>query len=433
MQFRPLIFNRLFHGAFFGPQACLFVYLLVTPPSFGAATAMGPGTGGGGGGVVCMKTGTSEPKSVELVDLVESVFYDKTVLSKKLAKLPWETQVKMAVDRIAFADPQFHSMLVERVRTVKQELSSSMTDTKNTDLVFPAPQDLSHGRVPPLRLGCQVAGIAVYNDGAQAGTRLKVSHHLWKKLSNMHKAALVLHESVYLTHRDIYRNLSRDTAPDSSATRALVGFLLSKELEDNSATKAERELFAKSSAYRGYLLPAGNQDPKNGFRARVQTLLRPLAPYFLKDMERPLFLGSRLCEGKSYTVKVIDDDSSADKVPGRCELKTRNFQGIGNAETRVIKPDSVDGKTSTYSYSPQFEDILEDLRLDCRTESALRHHNPGFKIYCGANQIADVAGNAERDLVGLSLKSKKEFEETFLHDFDFADPTSAGKNLYSGR
>lgn len=393
---------------------------------------MGPGTGGGGGGVVCLDK-SGKVKSAELVDLVESVFYDKTVLSKSLAKLPWEKQVKAAVDRIAFADPQFHSMLVERVQTVKQELESSMADTKNTDLVFPAPQDLSHGRVPPLRLGCQVAGIAVYNDAAQTGNRLKVSHYLWKKLTNMHKAALVLHESVYLTHRDIFRNLSRDTAPDSSSTRALVGFLLSKELEQNSVTKAERERFTKEAAYRGYHLPAGNLDPKAGFRERVQSLLKPLAPYFLKDMDRPLFLSGRHCDGGGYLVKVTDNDSASDSIPNRCELIVRSFQGIGNAETKALKATSVSGRTSTYAYNPQFENLLEDLRLSCRTESALRHQNPGFKVYCGEAVIADVPGSYERDLVGLSVKDKKDFEATFLHDFEFSLPTSAGKNLYSGR
>jgi|GEM_PF-5513299 len=418
---------KVFSGSF----GIIAVYLLVSSHAYGAATALGPGTGGGGGGVVCLKADGSV-KSAELVDLVESVFYDKTILSKKLAKLSWESQVKAAVDRIAFADPQFHSMLAARVQTVKRELESSMDDTRGTDLVFPAPQDLSHGRVPPLRLGCQVAGIAVYNDAAQAGSRLKVSHHLWKKLTNMHRAALVLHESVYLTHRDIYRNLSRDTAPDSSSTRALVGFLLSKELEDNSLTKAERERFAKSTAYRGYQLPPGDLDPKAGFRERVQTLLKPLAPYFLKDMDRPLFLSGRHCEGGGYTVKVTDNDYASDKILNRCELIVRSFQGIGNAETNALKAIREEGKTSTYAYNPEFQNLLEDLRLSCRTESALRHQNPGFKIYCGSEEIADVPGSLERDLVGLSVRDKKDIEPTFLQDFEFA-PTSAGKNLYSGR
>lgn len=391
------------------------VYCLGTPANAESPFKnMGPGTGGGGGVVVCLSP-KQEVRSVELVDIVESRFYDKTAPSPGLTRLPWEAQVKEAVNRIAFVDPQLHAMLWERVQTVKREFESSMNETRDTDLTFPAPQDLSHGRVPPLRLGCQVAGLAVFNDASPAGERLKISHFLWKRLSATHKAALLLHESIYLMHRDIYRNLTIPEMPDSSATRALVGFLFSSELEKNSKTKEERERFLRPGAYRGYELPLGEVDPRSSFRDKLQYLLKPLLPYFVKKVERPLFLDGSTCRGGNYLVKVADTDPSL-----VCEMSAVAHRGIGVFQARALDRLSAEKKgISLYRYSPHPGKYLEDLLLTCHSHSALHPRNPGFQIYCGETEIAKISPSTTQEPVGLSLKNKRDFENTFVRDLVF--------------
>ena len=379
---------------------------------------LGPGTGGGGGVVVCLSRNHTV-RSVALVDLVESKFYDKTIFSSKLAHLPWEEQVKAAVNRIAFADPQFHAMLWERVQTVRREFAHSMDETRQTDVIFPAPQDLSHGRVPPLRLGCQLAGVAVFSDGSQAGSRLKISHFLWKRLAPMHQAALILHESVYLTHRDIYRNLGRADSPDSSVTRALIGFLFSQELEKNSTTKQERERFVNSFSYRSYYLPLEEVDPRLSFRNRVQSLLKPLVPYFQKGVERPLFLDAKSCRDGNYILKIAEEDSSAGNPKESCEMSTIAYKGIGVSVVSPLSPTEQAGKGKSFSFRRYTNNLLEDIRLTCHSSIPLRRHNPGFRIYCGNAEIAYIESSDKQESTGLSIKNKWDFQNTFLRDFQF--------------
>lgn len=407
--------------------APLFVAL-----AFGALSAnadnpyldIGPGTGGGGGVIVCDVV-NGKPKSVKLIDLEESVFYDKTVLSRKLAKLSWEHQVKAAVNRIAFADPQLHAMIWERVQTVKREFEHAMDETKDTDVVFPAPQDLSRGRVPPLKLGCSVAGLAVFNDGNPAGTRLKISHFLWKKLTPMHQAALILHESIYLMHRDIHRNLEKKEMPDSSSTRALVGFLFSDDLEKNSTTKEERERFKKLEAYRGYYLPLGEVDPKESFRNRVQKFVKPLTPYFLMGRERPLFLATKKCSaskksgGGEFVVQVTDDVPAEDALDNRCVAEAVVKKGIGLSGATPLTLIKQEGKSKFYSYVRHPDSLLEDVNLTCRSANPLRRYNPGFKVFCGDEEIARIESSDRKEVTGLSIKGKWDFQNTFLRDFTF--------------
>ncbi|MGZ3700974.1 MAG: hypothetical protein ACXWSD_04285, partial [Bdellovibrionota bacterium] len=97
--------------AFSASLLLLSVYLFAINTA--SARDAGPGVGGGGGVVLCLNPDQSV-KSVELVDLVESKFYDHTSPSPQLAALPWEEQVKATMNRIAFVDPEFYSMLVDR-------------------------------------------------------------------------------------------------------------------------------------------------------------------------------------------------------------------------------------------------------------------------------------------------------------------------------
>ena len=142
----------------------LAVHLFVSPLSHAGPRI---GSGGGGGAIVCPNGGGIK---AELVDLVESAFYDKTVADQALAQLPWREQVKQAVNRLAFADPEFSALLAKRVRYVLDNLEASLRETQGTELIFPAPQDLSHGRLPPMRFGCQLVGAAMDSSQTVAST-----------------------------------------------------------------------------------------------------------------------------------------------------------------------------------------------------------------------------------------------------------------------
>jgi len=403
---------RLFSASFLLFFVCLFASNVVF------AREDGPGVGGGGGVVLCLNPDQTV-KSVELVDLVESKFYDHTVPSPQLAALPWEEQVKAAMNRIAFVDPEFYSMLVDRVNFVHSHLAESLKETEGTELIFPAPQDLSHGRVPPINLGCQVAGAAVFNDSATDENKLTISSFLWNHLSEMNKAALVLHESVYYTHRNIYANLGRDTTPDSSATRALVGFLFSVELEQNSPTASERARFAAPGAFRSYELDSEDSVP-GLFRDRVRLFAAPLLPYFLKGAERPLFLDTLACNGGFDLV--VTDPALFQAAPAHsCAVTAVAHLWPARVDVRTLSPASRNQAAHTldYKYEPHKDNLLEDVRVTCKSKNTLVRFNPGFRLYCGTSLAADVIGSSAADMASLAVKKKADFSASFLHDFDF--------------
>lgn len=375
------------------------VYLLVSSPV--QARDAGPGVGGGGGAIVCQGA-----KGIEanLVDLVESAFYDKTSPDQALALLPWRRQVAVAMKRVAFGDPEFYALLEKRVQYVVDHLEESLKETKGTELIFPAPQDLSHGRLPPMRFGCQLVGAAVFNDSNVDIAKLTISEFIWNAFSEQNKAALVMHESVYLTHRDMLRNLERNETPDSSATRSMVGYLFSQEL-DFFATNDARDKFSSEKYYRSPQL--------SGRSARF---MKQLMPYSLRGKDRTLFLDEKSCEGGAFTVRVIDTrtDGSAE---GRCEL--RSIVNVWPARFQVtkIRHKSYDDKSkiSSYSYSMNAEQMLEELRLVCPS-SGLARYNPGLRLSCGEEILAEVPGSERESTTGIAIRKKIDFSE-FLKDF----------------
>lgn len=360
------------------------------------ARDMGPGVGGGGGAILCPLAGGGV--DARLVDLVESAFYDKTVPDAVLATLPWAEQVKAAVNRVAFADPEFHALLSKRVRYVLDNLEASLKETSGTDLIFPAPQDLSHGRLPPMRFGCQLVGAAVFNDSNVDIAKLTISDFVWKHFSEQHKAGLILHEAIYLTHRDMLRNLERDEAPDSSATRAMVGYLLSNEL-DFSATEKAREQFRASSFYRSPEL-AG----------RAQRFLKPLMPYHLRDKARTLFLERKECSAGHFTVTV-----ESGEAPVACELRSVVNEWPAKFQVTKIPMHSRQGSSSVFHYQMGGQHMLEELRLVCPA-AGLDRHNPGFRISCGEEVLAEIPGSERNPTTGIAIRKKKDFQE-FLLDF----------------
>ncbi|MGZ3684407.1 MAG: hypothetical protein ACXVCI_11180, partial [Bdellovibrionota bacterium] len=400
--------------AFSASLLLLSVYLFAINTA--SARDAGPGVGGGGGVVLCLNPDQSV-KSVELVDLVESKFYDHTSPSPQLAALPWEEQVKATMNRIAFVDPEFYSMLVDRVNFVYTHLDGSLKDTSGTELIFPAPQDLSHGRVPPINLGCQVAGAAVFNDSA-TDNNLTISSFLWNHLSEMNKAALVLHEAIYYTHRNIYANLGRDTTPDSSATRALVGFLFSEELEQNSPTASERARFAAAGPFRSYDLGSAVSVP-GVFRSRVREFAGPLLPYNLKGAERPLFLDTLACNG-GFDLVITDPVLFQASPAHSCTATAVAHLWPLRVDVRTLSPASRNASAHTldFKYEPHKDNLLEDVRVTCKSRNTLVRFNPGFRLYCGSSLVADIIGSSAADTAGLAVKRKADFAAAFLHDFE---------------
>lgn len=392
------------------PTLHLFLLLSFFVSSAQARSAEGPGIGGGGGTVVCMNPDQVTIKSVKLVDLVESSFYDKTVVSKGLENLPWEKQVEIVVNRISFVDPQFVDLLRDRLNRVKKQMDTAFDGTKGTDTVFPAPPDLSSGRLPPIPLGCQVMGAAIYNDSLPLEQRLNISEVLWKNLSETHKAGLFLHEAIYLTHRDIYRNLGITSLPNSSATRAFVGFIFSAELE-NSPVEAERVKFKTSEFYRPFELD-GEQPSK--LQSRLQTFARPLLPYVIKGIDRPLFVNEKTCKGKDFIVRV---EKVSDKIT--CSLKAKAHLWPNKKELRELPLVDQNQKIKAFSYSPnRGKDVDEDVLLGC-TANDFGRFNPGFKMYCDGELVTHVKSSSREITTGFSLKNKKSYEDTFLTDFHF--------------
>jgi len=379
----------------------LAVYLLVTPLAFARET--GPGVGGGGGGILCLNPDQSV-KSVDLVDLVESAFYDKTSPDMNLAGLPWQQQVSIAVNRVAFADPQFHFMLVERMQAMLQNIEDSLKETKDTDLIFPAPQDLSAGRLPPMRLGCQLVGAAIYNDSNVDIAKLTISHFIWKHFSEMNKAALILHEAIYLTHRDIFRNIDRKDFPNSSATRALVGYLLSNELSDSQSI-AERLKFQAPGAYRSVKLSG-----------RAERFIKPLLPYFLRNLDRPLFVDQKTCSKGNFHVVVVDKKTQ-ENAKNRCRLQStvRKWKSKFEISRIPLYSFNEESKTSVYRYNMSATNIFEDITLVCPS-SGFDRFNPGFRLYCGREVLSSVPGSDSSSPLGFPIKFKHDVK-TFLEDF----------------
>jgi hypothetical protein len=391
--------------------ASLTVYLLGSLTVF-AREVEGPGSGGGGGAIVCEDS--EKNLKAELVDLVESTFYEKTVLSPKLAELPWRAQVDEATRRIAFVDPQFHQMLLDRLQLVLGIWDQALKETEGTNLIFPAPQDLSRGRLPPMPLGCQLVGAAVFNDSPTARTKLIVSSLVWNALPEMHKAGLVLHEAVYRTHRDIYRNLERGSVLDSSSTRALVGFMLSQELEDHSLTEPEQARFSRSETFRGLAIDGPVDPKKDPFGTKVRALVSPLLPYVIKGLDRPLFIEQRLLASEEFTVRVTDKDQALRKA-NACSLQQLTHAWPAKVKTTVLLPVAQEGKALVYRlrFSPDYKSFLESVKLVCPA-NGLHRYNPGFRVYLGSKEIAKVAASDRYELTGLDIKNKQAYDGSFL-------------------
>lgn len=369
----------------------LAVYLVVTP-----SASAGPriGGGGGGGAIVCPAAGGFK---AELVDLVESAFYDKTVPDQALALLPWREQVKIAVNRVAFADPEFSALLVKRVRYVLDNLEASLKETQGTELIFPAPQDLSHGRLPPMRFGCQLVGAALFNDANVDIAKLTISEFIWKAFDDRNRAALILHESVYLTHRDMFRNLERAEMPDSSDTRAMVGFLLSNELS-LAQTETARARWNASFAYRSPELSG-----------RPQRFLQALLPYHLRAKERTLFLNEKVCAAGHFSVHV-------EKLQPGCELRSVVNEWPAKFEVKKIPLFRNESGAAEFRLELATDHMLEELRLVCPA-SGLDRYNPGFRFSCAGEDLAHVKGSERNATTGIAIRRKADFDE-FLKDFE---------------
>src|SRR5262249_46493933 len=146
----------------------------------------------------------------------------------ELVKLPWYKQVEKVINQVTPVEPFFN-------RQVRNSLVAIENKARWVKETFPAPQDLSSGRLPPVGLSCQVVAAAIYSDEPGKEKTL-FSKPVWDKLPETHKAGLVLHEVFYRVDRhQRYGHAKRNgysVSMNSAATRKLVGFLMSPDAKD---------------------------------------------------------------------------------------------------------------------------------------------------------------------------------------------------------
>ena len=202
-------------------RLCLVALLFILSA---AHARVGGSDGGGGAAIVCSQPDGSI--KAELVDLVESAFYEKYSLNSTLQKLAWEKQVEVVVTRLGITEPEFNYYFRRYIQETFDEIPKALEKTKGTKIVFPAPKDLGSGRLPPVPWGCQVVGAASYSDEDE---QLVISDWIWQALPPIHKAALVVHEGSYKLQRDDHRAYGPTVPTTSANVGRFVGLGFSKE------------------------------------------------------------------------------------------------------------------------------------------------------------------------------------------------------------
>lgn len=184
----------------------------------------GPGVSGGGQGIVC-RNDQGSVVSARLLDLVEAEDYfilpiqdqpaDRSYLDiAREYALKLDTSVPVTFPTsletvtngseppivtheinpyIIHVDPNTYLFgQVSRIDANKKLIPGE-------DFVIPPVGD-SHPRVLPAAKGCSIEQIAIYTDGDD---QVHFVGGIWNKLSNVHKAALLVHEALYRSLRDL--------------------------------------------------------------------------------------------------------------------------------------------------------------------------------------------------------------------------------------
>lgn len=369
----------------------------------------GGADGGGGGAVVCPLPGGGI--TARLADLEEAEFYERRTLDRTLEAQPWQAQVATAIDRVAFVDPQFHQRLLWYTSQIISGLSASLSQTRGTETVFPAPQDLSAARLPPMKIGCALYGAAIYSkDMISRNSPLTISDYLWQKFSEMHKAGLILHEAIYLMHREALETLKLPST-DSAPTRRLVGLLLSDELRGHSFNEDERFEFKKDSSYEAHHL----ENSRQGW----WKLISPLTTSGMLGLGRSVYLNNEDCRKNPCVVRVYPSSS---KKPD-CEVTATAlpiFPTNNRTSTRKLRAIVVKNDPGAIHFEYRaLGSKEENLLLTCKAETDDDIDNPGFLLQTAAGEhIGFVTNSTRRRQMGIAIRFKESYRASFLPKAD---------------
>jgi hypothetical protein len=171
------------------------LFQLILMGLLATATTM-PTTDGGGVAAIICPNGVGGLKPSQLLDLNEASYRDDTfVVDARFKNLTWKKIVEKVVERVGIIDPAFNSALRFAVTEIADGVPDALARTAGTTQIFPAPQDLGPGRLPPMELGCQLAGAAEFSD-YESGM-LSLSELIWQSLNEAHRAALVIDLALY--------------------------------------------------------------------------------------------------------------------------------------------------------------------------------------------------------------------------------------------
>lgn len=211
--------------------------LMTIAPSF---ASLGNSSGGGGQGIVC-RNDDGTVSSAQLLDLAEAEYFfllelqaqpqersyldiareyaaildaaiPSTVPTMKstttIGNLPPEIEYEINPSNLSSYYPFIRSG-VDRIDSEKKLIPGN--------IIGIPPVGDSHPRVVPSAKNCTIEQVAVYKDG---DNQVHIVGSIWNKLSNIDKAALLIHES-------LYRHLRGMGDTTSDRTRKTIAYLFS--------------------------------------------------------------------------------------------------------------------------------------------------------------------------------------------------------------
>ncbi len=382
-----------------------------------AYARVGGSDGGGGAAIVCPQPDGGI--KAELVDLVESAFYEKYSLSATLQKLPWEKQVEIVVTRLGITEPEFNYYFRRYMQETFEETPKAIEKTKGTKIVFPAPKDLGSGRLPPVPWGCQVVGAASYSDEDE---QLVISDWIWRALPPIHKAALVVHEGSYKLQRDYYRAYGPTVPTTSKNVRQFVGLGFSQELEDHYTQDVIAAARAKLRGKEAFCVKAYEPArPYNKLPEGILNTIAPLMGFVIRGSHHMCYLYDQVptdtfVAGANYGTKDY------------CRVEVENFPGVvfdhspKKAEYDFKDREGTWGAAVFNPPIPNFRNFGFSLKLICK-------EGPNVGIYgrISYDEIQIFQRVVKGEVVDkfnylktpFEIHDKREYRDEFEQDFKF--------------
>ncbi len=166
--------------------------------------------GNGGNAVVC-------GEHAELLDIYEAGILRKMKVDSKIKGTNAFEIANTRIEMLSGTDPKTAKIIAKGLRKLKDEISFE------SDLKL-RPIDDSRHSFEPSDPKCHIEQLAVLRKKVMPGEkRVLVNEVIWKKMTPIHQAGLLLHES-------IYKYLSNLGEKDSTKARYLVTFILSDAL-----------------------------------------------------------------------------------------------------------------------------------------------------------------------------------------------------------